>query len=127
MHLHSMYVHENDAERSIGFEVNLLAPTNLSHIKFIQYVTVKFDGETQAISRTVREGHYRYGTASVRFPESSFAAAKAFCDANIMDNGAPTHEFHDVLEHADLPESVDRSMLWDMEGVPNNPYRMAKA
>ena len=127
MHLHSMYLHDNDAERSIGFEVNLLAPTALSGIKFIQYVTVKFDGETQAISRTVREGHYRYGTASVRFPESTFAAAKAFCDTNMMDNGAPTTEFHHVLEHAHLSGAVDRSMLWDMEGVPNNPYRMVKA
>ena len=127
MILHSMYVHVRDAERSIGFEVNLHAPTALSHIKFIQYVTVKFDGEQGEISRTVHHRQYRYGTASVCFTKSTLAAAKAFCDAKLMDNGAPTHEFHHVLEHADLPESVDRSMLWDMEGVPNNPYRMAKA
>ena len=127
MTVHSMYVHDNDAERSIGFEVNLHALTVLTHLKFIQYLTVKFDGERQGIAQTVREGHYRFGTTSVRFPQSTFAAAKAFCDEKLMENGAPTHEFHPILEHAALPGSVDRSVLWDMEGVPNNPYRMARA
>ena len=127
MVLHSMYVHDNDAERSIGFEVNLQAPTALSHLKFIQYIEVKLDGKRQAISRTVREERHRFGTTSVRFPESTFGAAKAFCDAKLMDNGAPTPEFHHELEHANLSEEVDKDLLWEMQGAPNNPYRMAKA
>ena len=127
MVLHSIYVYNNDAERSIEFEVNLQAWTALSHLKFIQYMEVKFDGERQAVSRKVREEQHCFGTTSVRFPESTFGAAKAFCDAKLMENGASTPDFYHELEHADLPEEVDKDLLWQMEGAPNNPYQMAKA
>ena len=122
-----MYVEGNDAEKSISFEVNLQAPTAISHLKFIQYVEVKFDGARQAVSRTMREERYRFGVTSVRFPDSTFSEARSFCEANLMDNGSPTHEFHHELEHADLSEVVDKDLLWQMEGAPNNPYRMTKA
>ena len=127
MVLYSMYVHDNDAERSIGFEVNLQAPTALSHLKFIQYMEVKFEGKREAISRTVREERHRFGTTSVRFPESTFRAATAVCYPKPLHTAAPTPEFHHELEHANLSEKVDKDLLWEMQGAPNNPYRMAKA
>lgn len=126
MILHPMYVHAQDPERTIAFEVNLHAPSIFGHLKFIQYLQIKFDGTRQAIGKTVRDGDHPFGTTSVLFPESTFDAAKAFCDAKLMENGSPNADFCEELEHAALSNETDRDLHWEMTGTPNNPYQEAR-
>ena len=124
--MHSMERHENDADRTIEFLVNLKVLGVLDQLKFIQYVEVRFDGERLAVGQTIKGELYPFGTLALRFSQATYAAAKDFCDKQLLSNGLAKSDFRRVLDNADLSEEVNKDLLWKMMQFPNNPYQLDK-
>ncbi len=124
--MHSMERHENDADRTIEFLVNLKVLGVLDQLKFIQYVEVRFDGERLAVGQTIKGELYPFGTLALRFSHATYAAAKDFCDEQLLSNGLAKSDFRRVLDNADLSEEVNKDLLWKMMQFPNNPYQLDK-
>lgn len=124
--MHSMERHENDAERTIEFLVNLKVLGVLDQLKFIQYVEVRFDGERRSIGQTIKGGQYPFGTLVLRFPHATYAAAKDFCDEKLLSNGLANTRFRSILDNAALSAGADKDLLWTIMQVPNNPYQLDK-
>ena len=110
MHLNAMDVHARDEARILEFHINMLTPSALAQIKFINLLETRYQGEQGDIGRFWRAPGKPFGEIPIRFPSAeAYEHAKSFCAEMLTRSGmmipaerAALDETDDAAGKADL-------------------------